>query len=188
MNESATASTVWIALLRGVGPGIRPLPMAELRAVGNALGWSGVQTVLQTGNLVFRAAGAPAALEAQLESAILARFGFEVPAVVRSGETWAAYVRSNPLREVAEPEPDRVLIVLAKSPMPRNAEELLRTRVADGERVARAGDALWIYYPNGVSRSKLVPGALDRLIGVSVTTRNWRTVLRLHALADPHGR
>lgn len=60
----------WIALLHGIGPGIRQLPMPEHRAVCVALGWSGVQKYIQNGNLVVQAHGAPASLEADLERAI----------------------------------------------------------------------------------------------------------------------
>lgn len=178
-----TDQAVWVGLLRGIGPGIRQIPMSELRALCVGLGWARVQTYIQSGNLIFRARNNAASLETDLERAIRRRFGFEVPVVVRSVEDWEGYVRSNPLRDVAEREPDRVLLALAKSSPPDNAQEVLQARAVAGEQVARVGEALWIYFPNGVARSKLVPGLLDRLVGSAVTTRNWRTVLRLQALA-----
>ena len=48
------------------------------------LGWQDVATYIQSGNVVFDAAGKPAALEAALEAAIAERFGFDVPVIVRT--------------------------------------------------------------------------------------------------------
>ena len=60
----------------------------------------------------------------------------------------------------------------------------LQAYAAGGERITQVGDALWIHYPNGSGRSKLSPALLDRLAGSPVTTRNWRTALKLHELAQ----
>jgi uncharacterized protein (DUF1697 family) len=58
---------------------------------------------------------------------------------------------------------------------------VLRARAADGERIERVGDALWIHYPRGAGRSKLTPALFDRSAGSPVTARNWNTVLELAA-------
>ena len=53
-----------VALLRAVNVGGRKLPMAELRALCAELGWTDVATYIQSGNVVFTADGADAAVEA----------------------------------------------------------------------------------------------------------------------------
>ena len=50
-------------------------------------------------------------------------------------------------------------------------------------RIEQAGDAFWIYFRNGVGRSKLTPAVLDCLVGSPVTARSWRTVKKLAELA-----
>lgn len=177
-----TASDKQVALLRGINVGgSHKVPMAELRELAAALGWRDVQTYIQSGNLLARAAGAPATLEARLEAAIERRFGFAVPVVVRSREAWAAYVAGNPLVEASRAEPKLVHLALAKRPPASGAVEGLRARAADGERIEGVGDALWIHYPQGAGRSKLTPALFDRLAGSPVTARNWNTVLELAA-------
>lgn len=64
------------------------------------------------------------------------------------------------------------------------AVQNLRPLIPAGERVARVGETLWIHFPAGAGRSKLTPAVLDRVAGSPMTTRNWRTVLRLAELAD----
>jgi uncharacterized protein (DUF1697 family) len=60
----------------------------------------------------------------------------------------------------------------------------VRAGTTPGERVLQSGDALWIHYAGGAAQSKLAPGLLDRVVGSPVTTRNWRTVLKLDELAQ----
>jgi uncharacterized protein (DUF1697 family) len=38
-----------------------------------------------------------------------------------------------------------------------------------------------VHYPDGIGRSKVTAGVLDRLAGRSGTGRNWRTVLAVQA-------
>jgi uncharacterized protein (DUF1697 family) len=173
----------FIALLRGINvSGHNTIPMAELRALCAGLGWADVQTYLQSGNVVFRAAAAPAALETRLERAITSRFTLTIPVIVRVAADWPAYVKSNPFPEASADEPNLVMVALAKAPPEADAAETLRRRAAGSERVVQAGDALWIHFAGGVARSKLSPSLLDRVVGSPVTMRNWRTVLKLQEM------
>jgi uncharacterized protein (DUF1697 family) len=183
-----TGGSAWIALLRGINVGGRNMvPMPELRALCAGLGWREVQTYIQSGNLLFRAGGQGAGLETELERAIERRFGFAISVVVRAADAWPAYVEANPFREVSESAPNLVMLALSKAPPKRDAAERLAERAAAGERVVRVGDALWIHFGGGVARSKLAPSLLDRFVGSPVTTRNWRTVLKLDELARSLG-
>lgn len=177
-------TAAFVALLRGVNVGGHGrVPMAELRSLCEELGWSGVRTYIQSGNLAFRAEGAPAELERALEEGVRRRFGLEVPVIVRAAAEWPAYVAGNPFPEASAREPNLVMLALAKAPPRTGAVEGLRERAAGGERVEQVGDALWLHYAAGAGRSKLTPGLLDRVVGSPVTTRNWRTVLALDEMA-----
>src|SRR5262245_9998041 len=81
-----------VALLRGINVGGRSLPMAGLRELCAALGWQEVRTYIQSGNVVFDSAKAPAALEDELEQAIAKTFGMKVPVIVRTAKQWTAYL------------------------------------------------------------------------------------------------
>ena len=65
-----------IALLRGINVGgHNKLPMAVLRSLCLDIGWTGVQTYIQSGNLSFDADGSVRELENALESAIESDLG-----------------------------------------------------------------------------------------------------------------
>lgn len=168
-----------VALLRAVNVGGRTLPMAELRALAREIGWADAETYIQSGNLVFSAEGPRGGIEGALERAIAERFGIDVPAIVRSAAEWRAYPRANPFAEETEKEPGRVMLVLSKQAPAEGAERAIEAKAAAGERVRRAGDALWIHYPEGAGRSKLTPALIDRAVSSPSTARNVRTVLAL---------
>ena len=173
-----------VALLRAINVGGRMLPMADLRAICADLGWRNVRTYIASGNVLFDAEGSTAANEAALETAIAARFPFEVPVVVRTAKQWSAFPASNPFPEAARDAPNRLLMLLSKRPPAAGAEDAIAARAAAGEQVRRAGDALWIYFPEGSGTSKLTPTAIDKAIGSPSTSRNYRTVVRLKEMLE----
>lgn len=178
------AMTRFIALLRGINVGGRNrVPMPELRESCEELGWTCVQSYIQSGNLLFDARGRGVEIEAALERAILTRFGLAIPVIVRTAAEWSRYAAGNPFAESAERAPNLVMLALSKKPLARGAVATLRERAASGERVEQVGGAIWIQFDVGVASSKLSPGLLDRAAGSPVTTRNWRSVLKLDELA-----
>lgn len=173
-----------VALLRAVNVGGRKLPMAELRATVEALSWREVATYIQSGNLIFAASGRPVALEEELERAIAAEFGIEVPTMVRMAAQWAELAGANPFRKAAEDEPNRVMMLVSKRPPAPDAAGRLMQRAQAGEQVRSAGGALWFHYPAGAGTSKLTPSLIDRAVGSPATARNWRTVLKLREMLE----
>ncbi|WCT74082.1 DUF1697 domain-containing protein [Sphingomonas naphthae] len=174
------ATTRWIVLLRGVNVGgNRKVPMAELRAALGEAGAANARTYIASGNILFESDGDTAAAEALVESVIAARFGFPVEAVARSAEQWAGYAAQDPFPNAS---PKLLHLCLAKRPIAAGAVAAIEAKCADGERVARAGEALWIDYGAGVADSKLTPALLDKAAGSMVTARNRNTVLKLAAM------
>ncbi|MGZ8361212.1 MAG: DUF1697 domain-containing protein [Allosphingosinicella sp.] len=173
-----------VALLRGINVGGRVLPMATLRALCEQLGCQGVQTYIQSGNVVFASAKKTATLEAELEAAIAERFGMKVPVIVRTAKQWAAYLEGNPFPDAVDEEPRWLLLLVAKAIPAKNAERAIEARGTMGERAGRAGDGLWIRYPGGVGTSKLSPGLIDKLVGSPGTTRNYRTAWKLGEMLE----
>jgi uncharacterized protein (DUF1697 family) len=172
--------TRFVALLRAVNVGGRTLPMAALRALCEAeLGWEDVSTYIQSGNIVFEAKGKAEALEAALEKAIEAKFGFKAPAMIRTASEWRTLLAANPFPKESKAEPNRVFLGLPKRPPAADAAERIGAKAAAGERVKAAGAALWFHYPEGAGSSKITPTLIDKAAGCPLTARNWRTATKL---------
>jgi len=177
----------YLALLRGINVGgHKKIPMGELRKLCEELGYTAVQTYIQSGNVIFAWAGpaktTAAAVETALEKALAARFGFAVDVLVRTAKEWPTLLRSNPFPEAALHEPQHLMMALAKRPLSKDCAAALRERAKDGEEIAAVGEVLWINYGGGMARSKLSPALIDRLAGSPVTARNLRTVQKLMEL------
>jgi uncharacterized protein (DUF1697 family) len=174
----------FVAFLRGINVGGKGvLPMQELIAILEALGARRVRTYIQSGNAVFEINGSDVShLSAQLSAEIMNRRGFAPQVLVLSSDALADTIAGNPFPE-ALAEPSSLHIgFLASPPTNPNLDKLASLAVA-GERFHLTGRAFYFYAREGLGRSKLAASA-EKLIGVPMTLRNWRTVGEVMALAQ----
>lgn len=174
----------YVALLRAVNVGGAKVPMAQLREVCAGLGWRGVETYIQSGNVVFDSDAPASELEAALEQAIERHFSLVRPVMVRSAAQWSAYAAGSPFPAQERDQPNYLLLGVAKQPLVAGAAEALQARGVAGEQVRQTGEALWFWFPDGSGVSKLTPAAIDKAAGSPVTTRNWRTVQKLAEMLE----
>src|SRR5262245_20471782 len=92
--------------------------MPALREAFEAAGFTNVETVLSSGNVVFDAAStSAAAIERKAEAAIEARLGRVFPAIVRPLEELRALVAADPYRAFRlPPGAKRVVTFLRREP------------------------------------------------------------------------
>jgi uncharacterized protein (DUF1697 family) len=174
----------FVALLRGINNigATRRVPMSELRAVLSGLGYTGVATLLNSGNGVFRArGGTPAKHSAHIAAAILTQLKLEVPVIVKSASELAAIVSESPIKAGAD-EHSRFLVAFTKDIEALSSLAAIEPLVVPPERFAIGKSAAYLLCAPRISESKAGKALLGRA-GKSATTRNWATVLKLHALA-----
>jgi len=177
--------TTYVALLRGINVGgNQMIAMAELRAALGEMGLADVRTLLQSGNVVFRArARGPARLEALLEKTAGTRFGFSPDFHVRTADEWRAVVEANPFRREAQSDPGHLLVTFFKAPLDQERVRKLQAAIT-GPEIARAdGRQLYMTFPDGIGSSKAAV-LVDKMLGVRGTARNWNTVMKLAALVS----
>jgi len=174
--------TTYVALLRGINVGgNKMVSMAALRETLTRRGFKDVKTLLQSGNVVFRAtAQPPAKLEAQLEREIEKAFGMKVDFHVRTADEWQAIVDGNPFGAEAKRDPGRLLMTCFKAPLDRTAVKGAQAAITGPEVLHADGRHLYMVYPDGIGNSKAAV-----ILGKKLppgTARNWNTVLKLAAL------
>ncbi|MDE3216476.1 MAG: DUF1697 domain-containing protein [Gemmatimonadota bacterium] len=175
----------FVALLRGVNVGgNRKIAMADLRDFFAELGYRDAQTVLQSGNVVFAAAGTAGALEKQLEAEARARLGLATDFHVRSAVEWRAVVAANPFARAAKDDPAHLVVHALRSAPGAAQVRALRDAIAGRETVEVRGRHAYIVYPDGIGTSRLTAAVLDARLDARGTGRNWNTVLKLQALLD----
>jgi uncharacterized protein (DUF1697 family) len=174
--------TTHVALVRAVNVGGRKLGMADLRNVCAELGYADVQTYVQSGNVVFDAAGPAARIGKDLEGRIAADLGIEVAVLMRSPKDLARVIEGNPYLRRGE-EPSSLHVTFLAEPAKRDAQSRLEAPGAGADELVVAGRHVYVFCPNGYGRTKLNNTFIERRLGVAATTRNWRTVTTLLELA-----
>jgi uncharacterized protein (DUF1697 family) len=166
--------TRYVALLRAVNVGgICALPMAELKSICVAAGFTRVETYIASGNLIFDCKATAARIKAELEARLQAYAKKPVSVVVRTAAEMAGVLAANPF---ARMEPKYTYVVFLDARPPRDA--LDQAVGVNGEKMALGRREIFIHYPNGMGRSRLrIPAAK------AGTARNLNTVAKLAELA-----
>lgn len=177
----------YIAMLRGVNVGGNPLKMDWLRQACETLGLRQVQTYLQSGNIVFTSPLPAAQLAALLKAKIDAQTVRPVPVVLRTAADMGRIATSNPFvgrtfrgKPVAA---DKLHVTfLGEAPVKADTERLDRL-AGDRDQYHLAGKEVYLHCPINYGETRLSNAALEKMLGVCATTRNWATLTALLALA-----
>lgn len=172
---------IWIALLRGVGGGIRPLPMRDLVAALERIGLQDVRTYIQSGNVIFSSAKAASRLAGEIERCIEKNFGFHSKTFVLSVPELQRAAAGNPFPQ-ADDKPQALHLFFLDKPAKAAQLDAMNELKAKSEQFVLTGKVFYFYAPQGFGISKLGAKA-GRLLGVDTTARNWRTVGKLLELA-----
>jgi uncharacterized protein (DUF1697 family) len=180
----AGLSERYIALLRGINVGrARRVDMADLRALVAGLGYSDVRTLLNSGNLLFDAAGTNSTeASARIEQALDARLHVPAQVLVLIAAELAAVAAENPLTGIAS-DPSRLMVTFHSGLVDSGRLERLLQQDWSPETLALGQHAAYLWCPAGFIKSRLARAAERALADSLATTRNWATVLKLDALA-----
>jgi uncharacterized protein (DUF1697 family) len=165
---------VYIALLRAVNVGgTGKLPMAELKAMCAAEGFSQIGIYSASGNVVFSARASAAKVKAALEKRLAAYAGKPVGVAIRTTDEMAEILAANPFPKAA---PNRTVAIFLDDPPPASA--LGEIRGLKDEELKLGRREIYVHYGAGMGQSKLVIPAAR-----SGTARNMNTIAKLIELA-----
>lgn len=174
-----------ISMLRGVNVGgHNKIKMDALRALYESLKFTGCQTHIQSGNVIFKTKERNLAkLASQIQTAIERSFGFRPDVILRTSDELRDVIARNPFAKRRGIEPGKLVVTfLAGAPAPEARDNLLKLK-PDPEELRIDGRELYIYFPDGMGRSKLWP-LIEKTLKVSGTGRNWNSVTKMLAIAD----
>jgi uncharacterized protein (DUF1697 family) len=173
----------YVALFRGINVGGNgSLPMKDLVAILEETGARKVRTYIQSGNAAFESAEKNSTrLAQQIAVEVMKRRGFEPNVHILALEAFAKAIAENPFPEAAADPASLHLGFLASRPRNPDVEKLSSLR-KESERFHLSESVFYLHAPEGVGRSKLAASA-ERLLGVPMTDRNWRTVCKVLEMA-----
>ena len=176
--------TAFVSLFRGINVGgHHKIRMGELKDLHESLDLKDVLPYIQSGNVVFKSDDADVAqLQRQIEDGFEKKFGFHVEVLVRTSAELRDIIDKNPFQGQQSKESKWVAVMfLADRPDDTAQEDLLKT-YAGPEELFIIGKEIYIYYPNGIGRSKLSHSYIEKKLKTFGTGRNWNTMLQLQKL------
>jgi uncharacterized protein (DUF1697 family) len=160
----------YVALLRAVNvTGTGMLPMVELKAMCENLGFKSVKTYIASGNVVFTSNKTETQVKAALEKAVAAYLGKPAGVLVRTAAEMAAVLAANPFKEMHSNK--TLAFFLDCTPEANHLDP--RANHID-EQIQPGLREIYVYYPNGQGQSRLRIPAFKH-----ATARNLNTVAKL---------
>ena len=178
--------TVVISMLRGVNVGgHNKIKMDALRALYESLKLRDAQTYVQSGNAIFRTDERDIPrLTKRIEDGIDRKFGFRPDVILRTAAEMREVIARNPFEKRRGIEPSKLLVLfLASDPGAEAREKVLQIK-CDPEELRIEGRELYIYFPNGIGRSKLSAAKLEKTLKTPGTGRNWNSVTKMLEMAE----
>ena len=149
--------------------------MKELAALCERLGFTDVRTYIQSGNVIFASGFSEDAVRSRLEKSLFLKMGKKIEVMVRTPTELRFILSHNPF---PNKEPAKVAVAFLREPPPKDL--MKHVFPPGGEQVKRGKREIYIYYPDGMGRSKLkLP-----LAGVAATIRNINTIAKLVDLTE----
>ena len=176
----------FISILRGINvTGQRLVKMDALKQIYTDLGFHEVRTYVQSGNVIFMAEETGSGkLEQRISERIQQEFGYRVPVIVLNGKKLGRIIEKNPFTGDRGKDPKFMHVTFLVSPPVSPDYGSIESKKSGGEEIRFTDEAVYLYCPNGYGKSKLSNNLLESRLGVTATTRNWKTTNQLMALAN----
>lgn len=172
--------TRYACMLRGINvSGQRKIAMKELVGVCQSLGFTEVESYLQSGNIALNSELDAVALETTLERAICREFGYaDVDVLARTAADIQAAIDAVPAAWKGRDTATLYFTFLkAEGDATVERDSFLPDEFSIGEKV------VYVHCPGGYGKTKLNNSYFERVLKLRATTRNWNTTTRLYELA-----
>lgn len=176
----------YVSLLRGINvSGQKKIRMNDLRVLYEKAGFQNVATYIQSGNVIFDSdIKSIPVLKEKIENTIYGKYKFNVPVELRTNRELLNIIKNCPYGPVDPVEDGTKILITFLSSRPLNERfEETREYTAVNEKIILKGKELYLYCPDGYSKSKLSNSFIEKKLSVTATTRNWKSVLNLYDLS-----
>ena len=174
----------YLALLRGINvSGHNLIRMQRLRDFFVALNFAEVQTYIQSGNIVFSSKkNKPKELEAILEKEFQNYFGFAVPIFVFNEEEVKKVINTRPFQDGLQESQNKIYYIFLKEEVMPEKKSLLEQSTYEFERFKLYKNYVYLECFKGMGKAKLNTNRIEKILDVSATARNQRTMMKLSEL------
>jgi uncharacterized protein (DUF1697 family) len=173
----------FVVMLRGVNVGGNILKMDRLRELCDELGFKNTQTYVQSGNLVFETDHSQPALCSLIEKRLAGETRLPISVILRTPAELVKIISGNPFLKEKGIDLSKLHVTFLAKPVGKDGVGKLAAINAGADRFRVIGKEIYLHCPNGYGETKLSNNALQKVLGVNATTRNWNTVNKLNVMA-----
>ncbi len=178
----------YIAFLRAINVGGRTVKMDHLRRLFAEMGFTGVETFIASGNVIFDSPESdPFALERAIEAGLETALGYRVDTFIRAPHELSAVAASWPFDESERDAPHTLFIAFLGAWPDAAARDRLPACATEVDAFHVDGREVYWLRRDAVGESSFSGAALERTLGMPVTVRNSRTVAKLALKYDSSG-
>jgi uncharacterized protein (DUF1697 family) len=176
----------YIALLRGINvSGSNIIKMTELKQLFLELGFSNVNTYIQSGNVIFETnLEEPDKIEQQIKDAINRTFVYKVNVLVLTKNSLETIFASNPFLQKSDIDISKLHVTLLSNEPLSEGIEQINEMTKNQDEFEIVDNCIYLYCPNGYGNTKLNNNLFEKKLKVSATTRNWNTISKLVELSN----
>lgn len=170
----------YIVFLRGIGPGNPNMSNDKLRGVCESLGFTHVQSVIASGNIIFQSNQSDiAAIESAIEQAIARQLGFTTTAIVRTQAQLQTLVAANPFKNLEHNRTTYLLVTFLKRPAQLGFTLPYKPPGKAFTVLTAVDTALCSVSDVTVTKTPDLMTWLEKELGKDITSRTWNTVQRI---------
>lgn len=173
----------YVILLRAVNVGgYGKVSMGQFRKMLEDLGFTRVETYIQSGNAVVDAKGSAAKVAQAVAAGLQKMIGTSPGVVVRTHDELNRLIEENPFPKEAV-DGTKVHVAFLAGPAASEAKAALERIVQQypkrRDRYHLMEEHIYFHLPDGAAETKFTGKTLDKALGVMGTGRNWNTVMKL---------
>ena len=171
----------YIVFLRGINVGgYHKVPMVELKAHLKTMGFHNIETILNTGNILFDAPLTSLhTLETSLAKSLEKKFGFPIPTLARTRKSIQNLLDQDPFQNIELTKDLRFYISFAQHPLTFehalpwvSDDQSFKILSIEDQTIISLLDLSVTKTPKGME-------ILEKWYGKTITTRNWNTIKRI---------
>jgi|HubBroStandDraft_6_1064221.scaffolds.fasta_scaffold06037_5 uncharacterized protein (DUF1697 family) len=173
----------YVAFLRAINVGSHTVKMDSLRSLFEALGFSNVETFINSGNVIFDSKSkAVNALEKKIEAHLRQSLGYEVPTFVRSTAEVSVIAAYKPfVDEELNAEGNTLYIgFLSSTPSQDAQQKLLSLATSLNDFHVMKREVYWLIRTK-FSDAAFSGAQLEKTLGMKTTLRNSTTVKKIRS-------
>jgi len=176
----------YISILRGINiGGHKKIKMDALRQMYTNLGYTEVQSYIQSGNVTFNSSETNILdIEKIISEKILQTFGFEVTVLIITADEFRNAIKTNPFQKDTLKDPAFMHLTFLSCIPENNLQDSISPADYLPDEFRIIGRTIYIYCPNGYGNTKITNNFFENKLKLTATTRNLKTCTELLSMAE----